>query len=723
MDHSLPDREDGDNGDLAGMPRRQSRRPWLQFAIGVFFFAAAGTALFAQAMPGAALTSVQVGNDWFCNASYENGICETTVAVGETVQWDVVEVGGVHNVTECDDAFVECPPASGFESGILMTGQSFSHTFSAEDAVEYTCTLHPQQMRGRIVASASTPTPTPTATATPTPTPGPTGTPTSTPTAAPTATPTSTPTPTPAPTGTPTPTPSPMPGAAFKVNELVSTGKVDVSSMAIVPGDPDSVIMTSRAGPIWKVDLSAPLATPAPFGDMTSVVTRSGDEGLLDVSFEGGDAARVYLNYTRGTQYYRPYSSDPSQPPNPVMPADPKRSRIARFTISGNDMNEASEQVIYESLRPGNWHTIGEMEFDSNGYLYAGSGDGGWTNAAFDADGGQGTGNDLGTIIRINPNDSTPGYTIPPGNPFDDGGGPNADQVWAYGVRNPWRLSLDSISGAAWIGDVGQWKWEEANGVVAGGNYGWGVMEGPVCHLEPTPCTPPANATPPRAAYCNHNNTGEPSCQFLDDCASIGGVVYRGSRFPGLYGHYLFGDFCTGRIRALNTATNDPAYILVDTNLNPVDFEATPDGEVLILSQDGSIHQLDYDTDGDGPSDLLDNCPDWPNAAQNLPAWAVPAGDRDCDGFTLAREQWVGTNAARHCGTDTTPNNEVVDAWPPDFNDSQLTSLADVVLMGAVYNQPVGTDPAKKRFDLNASGTVSLSDVVSMGPFYNKGCS
>ena len=128
------------------------------------------------------------------------------------------------------------------------------------------------------------------------------------------------------------------------------------------------------------------------------------------------------------------------------------------------------------------------------------------------------------------------------------------------------------------------------------------------------------------------------------------------------------------------------------------------------------------DSDADTVVDGSDNCPNWPNTPQNLPAWTVPALDSDCDGFTVAREQWTGTNPTKHCNLTATANDEAVDFWPTDFNDSRLTSLADVVLMGPVYNQATGSDPGRKRFDLNASGVVSLADVVLTGPFYNKSC-
>jgi len=636
--------------------------------------------------PGEALTSVDAGNNWFCNTSYENGVCETVVNVGESVQWDVVQ--GVHTVTECDDSFSTCPVSGGFDSGILSNGESFSHTFTEVDTVEYLCTLHEEQMRGRVVVNA--------------------------------APPTSTPTPTPP---TPSPTPGPSPTPAYVFSELASTGKNEASGIAIVPGTQDEVVMTTRIGNLWKVDLSQPLQTPAPYGSIQDRVTRSGDEGLLDVNFEPGDASRVYVNYTRGTEYYRPYSEDPNKPPNPVMPPDPKRNRIARFPVTGGIMNAAaaSEETIYESLRPGDWHTLGGFVFDANGYLYAGSGDGGWIYAPFDSDGGQGVENDLATIIRIDPNDASPGHTIPPGNPFDDGGGPNADQVWAYGLRNPWRIGFDTLNGNLWAGDVGQFMWEEVDLIEPGNNYGWSIMEGPVC-MGGVACTPPANHIPPRTAYCNRYNTGEPSCEYDDDCAIMGGFVYRGTNLPDLYGHYVYGDFCTGRIRAFDTATSNPAYLLMDTGLNPVDFEQTPDGEILLLDYDGSIHQLDFDTDADGLGDLIDNCPAWANPLQNQPPWTVPVDDSDCDGWTTAREEHVGTDPTRHCNATSTLNDEP-DFWPTDFNDSGFTTLADVSLFNPTYNKFPGQEGYSQRFDLNVTDSVTLADVASLSAFYNKSCS
>jgi hypothetical protein len=135
------------------------------------------------------------------------------------------------------------------------------------------------------------------------------------------------------------------------------------------------------------------------------------------------------------------------------------------------------------------------------------------------------------------------------------------------------------------------------------------------------------------------------------------------------------------------------------------------------------------DGDQDTVCNVADNCPAWPNAAQDLPPWTVPADDGDCDGFSMTREQYLGTDPAKHCAATATANDErgpafgePLSPWPSDFNDNQFTTLQDVILMGPAYNLATGGDPARQRFDLSANGFVTLQDVILMGPFYNKGC-
>jgi hypothetical protein len=142
------------------------------------------------------------------------------------------------------------------------------------------------------------------------------------------------------------------------------------------------------------------------------------------------------------------------------------------------------------------------------------------------------------------------------------------------------------------------------------------------------------------------------------------------------------------------------------------------------------------DADADGVGDAVDNCPNWPNPAQTLPAWSVPAGDTDCDGFpnttTVAprgRENFIGTDATDPCADDTILNNErgptfgePLSPWPPDVNDNRSANLSDVVAFGPVFNTSPPNPAYNARFDLNASNSVNLSDVVGMGAFFNKSC-
>ncbi len=409
---------------------------------------------------------------------------------------------------------------------------------------------------------------------------------------------------------------APPPGTpGYVIEPVLNLGKPKLTGVVSIPGTIDDVVAITQDGDLWKATLGGPPQSVSAFGSVRDRMTAKSDEGLLGITYESADASQVYINYTTGTEYYRPYSTAVNYPPTPVMPANPKRNRVARYDVVNGAMDMGSEEIIFESLRPQQWHTLNQLAFGPDGYLYAGSGDGGYIEAAFDSDSGQGVGNQLGTILRIDPNDSGPGYTIPPGNPFADGNGPNADEVWAYGLRNPWRISFDSETGKLWAADVGQWVWEEVDQIEGGHNYGWSVMEGSGCHTGTT-CVPPANHTPPRTAFCNGYN-GSPSCEFHDECAIIGGHVYRGSTIPALDGWYVFADFCSGRIRAVDTNSADsPPVMLADTDFNITSFGLTSTGEILIVDYSGALHQLTYDSDGDGKGAPFDNCADIVNADQ-----------------------------------------------------------------------------------------------------------
>jgi glucose/arabinose dehydrogenase/plastocyanin len=706
----------------------------------VLGLAVLGATLFAAGSSSAATVTVEAGSDWFCDVSFENGMCDTSVGVGDIVSWDVVE--GLHTVTECDETFVpaNCGQTGQFDSGLMGSGAPlFEQTFNTPGTFEYYCELHQDQMRGRVIVTGATATATPTPMPSPSPTPSPTTTPAPTPTVSPTPTPTPTesPTPTAAPTQTPTatatspPTPSPSPTpvptmpppGSFAVQTLMNTGKAGLSAIAVMPSAPNFAVVTDRGGGLWRVDLTNPAAAPVSFGSITDRVTIGGDEGLLGIAFDPARAGVVYLNYTTGTEYFRSYSTDPGFPVTPVMPANPKRNVIARYPIVNGVIVPSGEQIIYTSLRPHSWHTLNQITFGPDGNLWAGSGDGGRNEAAFDVDGGQGVGNDLATIIRIDPNEFGTGHTIPPGNPFADGAGPNADQVWAFGLRNPFHISFDRLTGEMWSGDSGQWEWEEVNHLEIGGNYGWRTMEGNECH-GPNTCTPPVNYTPPRTAYCNHSNTSV--CPGEVDCAVIGGHVYRGQGIPGLNGWYVYGDYCSGKIRAVDTSSeSSPAVLLVDSDVYPVSFAETPGGEILIVNKDNTIHLLTLagDTDGDGRPAGTDNCltaynPTQSDADGDGAGDACDTGDGDGDGYRdLDEAQVIGVGAGDACGANGWPSE--LFSTPPSTNELDIQDVSSFVGPLRRLDTKPGDAAFSQRWDLVPgagafSAFLNIQDVTAL---------
>ena len=176
--------------------------------------------------------------------------------------------------------------------------------------------------------------------------------------------------------------------------------------------------------------------------------------------------------------------------------------------------------------------------------------------------------------------DETGSYAVPPDNPFVGVEGARPE-IWAYGLRNPWRFSFDRKTGELWAGDVGQNKLEEIDIVTKGGNYGWNIMEGTSCFRDNS---------------CDSDELVAPVAEYGRDggCSVTGGYVYRGSRIPSLVGAYVYGDFCTGNIWALRYDGNrvtEQAQI-ADTGLQIASFAEGPDGEVYILSFTGEIARL-----------------------------------------------------------------------------------------------------------------------------------
>jgi hypothetical protein len=185
--------------------------------------------------------------------------------------------------------------------------------------------------------------------------------------------------------------------------------------------------------------------------------------------------------------------------------------------------------------------------------------------------------------------------------------------------------------------------------------------------------------------------------------------------------------------------TQTMALMLPSSAIDFGDTAACAAAPVSNLDQRGLARPYDGDANGsincdvgafeycpDADADLrctpFDNCPNWANAAQNLPIWPVPANDPDCDGWNNAREIHVGTDPTKHCNDNTGVNNEP-DAWPGDFNDDRITNLPDVISFGPTFNKLPNDDGYNQRYDLNMTNQVLLSDVVTLGPFFNRMCS
>ncbi len=263
----------------------------------------------------------------------------------------------------------------------------------------------------------------------------------------------------------------------------------------------------------------------------------------------------------------------------------PDGAHVSRFTVSSLDpptIDPASERVILRWLSGG--HNGCTLAFGPDGFLYISAGDG---DDPDPPDGKRKTGQDisdlLASILRIDVNrsDGTNAYSIPSDNPFRMT--PSArPEVWAFGLRNPWRMSF-APDGALWVGDVGWEQWEMIYRVKRGGNYGWSITEGPNTHVRTDEGQGPGPILPPMIAHPH------------SEAASItGGRFYRGPRLPRLRGAYIYGDWETGKFWALRHQDDKLESVeeLCDTTLQPVSFTEDDTGELLILDYHGGIYTL-----------------------------------------------------------------------------------------------------------------------------------
>jgi len=325
----------------------------------------------------------------------------------------------------------------------------------------------------------------------------------------------------------------------------------------------------------------------------------SNEDGLLSIAFHPGFK-------TNGLFYI--YYNQKNSPDQHTQPLNyPFRSVISEFKVSAADpdlADMASERILFEVPQPFPNHKGGELAFGPDGYLYLGLGDGGAADDPFGS--GQNTATLLAKMLRIDVNTrSTIGrgrfqrelqYGIPADNPFvnepDMGPYGARKEIYAYGLRNPWRYSWDSQNGALWVGDVGQDLWEEVDLVVKGGNYGWNVREG-AHHFKPGP--PGAQLIDPVVEYPHRPNL-QPQGMFPNHSPGlcvVGGYVYRGKKYPALDGVYVYGDYNLGTIWGMRYDYDAHKVTANGTLLqqpkNITSFAEDLDGEVYALMQDGNI--------------------------------------------------------------------------------------------------------------------------------------
>jgi glucose/arabinose dehydrogenase len=326
--------------------------------------------------------------------------------------------------------------------------------------------------------------------------------------------------------------------------------------------------VVEQAGVVQVFSNNPSAKTKKVFLDIRNKVEDSGnEEGLLGLAFHPDFKTNgfFYLNYTA---------------------SNPDRTVISRFKVSVNQPDQAdatSEQVILTFLQPYSNHNGGQVSFGSDGYLYISVGDGG---SGGDPQGnGQNRRTLLGSILRIDVNRQENGkqYAIPPDNPFAKNTDGYREEIFAYGLRNPWRISFDPVTKKLWAGDVGQNAYEEIDIIENGGNYGWNTMEGKHCYE-------------PRSG-CKTTGMKMPVWEYgrSEGVSITGGFVYRGPTLSALTSKYIYADYGTRKIWALDVSniSHPVNSVLLAADFNISSFGVDEKNELYMCGFDGKIYRLE----------------------------------------------------------------------------------------------------------------------------------
>ncbi len=349
--------------------------------------------------------------------------------------------------------------------------------------------------------------------------------------------------------------PPPPPSGDFSLaTETVATGFTRPLYLTAPVGD-ERLFVVEQTGRIRVVKSGSVLAEP--FLDLSAQVSGGGEQGLLSMVFhpDYGANGLFYVNYT---------DKDGD-------------TRIERYRVSANPdvAEEGSAKLILTVPQPFPNHNGGHLLFGPDGMLYVSLGDGGGAGDPLDS--GQDRGTLLGSLLRLDVDGGDP-YAIPSGNPF-------GSEIWAIGLRNPWRIAFDATAGTLYVADVGQRSREEINVVgddESGLNFGWRIMEGSSCFA---------------GGGCDDSDLVLPELEYDhgEGCAVTGGFVYRGRALPEIVGHYFYSDFCRGFLRSFRFDGED-ATELVDWDVGDLgsvlSFGQDGAGELYVLSDNGRVARL-----------------------------------------------------------------------------------------------------------------------------------
>jgi glucose/arabinose dehydrogenase len=356
------------------------------------------------------------------------------------------------------------------------------------------------------------------------------------------------------------PGPDPTPVAELRVVEVAAglTGPVHLTA----PAGDARLFVVEQPGRIRIIE--GGVLRPTPFLDLTAVVGVGGERGLLSMAFDPQYATTGFF-----WVYYTDRDGD---------------IRIERYRVSSNanvaDLSSASLVLTVEHSQFSN-HNGGQLAFGPDGMLYAGTGDGG--SGGDPSNNGQNRATLLGKLLRLDVR--TAPYVIPPDNPYRTST-TFRPEIWAYGLRNPWRFAFDRTTNLLYIGDVGQGQWEEIDAIAAATapvNYGWRIMEGGQCFQAST-CDR-AGLTLPVHTYSH-----------ADGCSVTGGFVYRGTRLSGLQGRYFYADYCAGWLRSFflqnGSATEHKTWAIGSVG-SVLSFGEDSAKELYILSGNGKVYRLE----------------------------------------------------------------------------------------------------------------------------------